>query len=76
MLCDCYLQMLVSIFLGIALHIHAHNIARTLKHGGLCLMHLSPETPTPPPPTSGRRGAYVGICKCLDDLPAPRGVGE
>ena len=33
-------------------------------------MHLSLETPTP-----GRHGAYVGICKGLDDLPAPRGGG-
>ena len=40
------------------------------------VMHLSPETPTPPPPTPGRREAYVGICKCLDDLPAPRGWGN
>ena len=22
----------------------------------------------PPPPTPGRRGAYVGICKCLYDF--------
>ena len=37
----------------------------------LSIMHLSLETPTPSTP--GRRGAYVGICKSLDDLPAPRG---
>ena len=34
-------------------------------------MHLSTETPTP-----GRRGAYMGISKCLDDLPAPKGWGN
>ena len=27
-------------------------------------------------PTPGRRGAYVGICKCLDDLPAAREWGH
>ena len=26
-------------------------------------------------PIPGRGEAYVEICKCLDDLPAPRGLG-
>ena len=38
------------------------------------IMHLSPEIPTPFP-TTGRREAYVGICKCLDDLQPPGGGG-
>ena len=35
----------------------------------------APVTGNPPPPTPGRRGAYVGVCKCFDELPAPRGWG-
>ena len=40
---------------------------KTIRSGLYILMHLSPETPIPPP-TPGRRGAYVGICKCLYDF--------
>ena len=43
-------------------------IHRQEPTGQARIMHLSLETPTPlPPPTPGRPGAYVGICKCLDD---------
>ena len=41
--------------------------------GYLCTCHW--KSP-PPPPTPGRSGAYVGICKCFDDLPVPGGWGN
>ena len=61
--------------LRISVHLHC-LLLEDKKKGYNLLMHLSPETPTtsPPPTLRGDVGHnYMGNCKCLGDLPAPRG---
>ena len=72
-----YFYIFIALFIYVVLSLFIGIIADTYERLKVCglysahIMHLSLETPTP-----GRRGAYVGICKCLDDLPAPMGWGN
>ena len=52
-----------------------HAIARAEPNELQDLMHLSIETPTPPPPTPGLCGAMWGIFMVFEGMVSPWGWG-
>ena len=65
---------LVSGKLSKRLYIHGYTNLITSSALNECLLVHNALVTGPPPPPPTREN--VGICKCLDDLPAPRGWGQ